>query len=51
MFFVDEPIGVGFSRAEHGQTVSTTEEAARDIQAFVHIVCPSFHCHFFIETI
>ncbi|EJD36685.1 peptidase S10, serine carboxypeptidase [Auricularia subglabra TFB-10046 SS5] len=35
LFFLDEPIGVGFSYAEHGETVATTEEAAVDVAAFV----------------
>jgi cathepsin A (carboxypeptidase C) len=42
IFFLDEPLGVGFSRAEHGQTVSTTEEAARDVQAFVTMFFEAF---------
>ncbi|KAJ7499907.1 serine carboxypeptidase [Mycena latifolia] len=42
IFFVDQPIGVGFSYAEYGETVSTTEEAAKDIAAFVAI----FFAHF-----
>ncbi|KAJ6579699.1 serine carboxypeptidase [Mycena vulgaris] len=31
IFFIDQPVGVGFSWAEYGDTVSTTEEAAKDI--------------------
>ncbi|KAJ7659263.1 serine carboxypeptidase [Mycena polygramma] len=42
LFFVDQPIGVGFSYAEYGEYVSTTEEAAQDIAAFVAI----FFAHF-----
>ncbi|KAI0276744.1 serine carboxypeptidase [Russula aff. rugulosa BPL654] len=42
VFFVDQPIGVGFSYAEHGQSVSTSEEAARDIAAFVAIFFENF---------
>ncbi|KAK7017662.1 carboxypeptidase [Favolaschia claudopus] len=42
VFFVDQPIGVGFSYAEYGEHVSTTEEAAQDIAAFVAI----FFSHF-----
>ncbi|KAJ7288113.1 Alpha/Beta hydrolase protein [Mycena rebaudengoi] len=42
VFFIDQPIGVGFSYADHGETVSTTEEAAEDIAAFVAI----FFAHF-----
>ncbi|PFH46824.1 hypothetical protein AMATHDRAFT_68987 [Amanita thiersii Skay4041] len=43
IFFVDQPIGVGFSYAEHGESVSTTEEAAGDIAAFVAIFFEHFH--------
>ncbi|KAF7338843.1 Carboxypeptidase [Mycena sanguinolenta] len=42
VFFVDQPIGVGFSYADYGEFVSTTEEAAKDIAAFVAI----FFAHF-----
>jgi len=42
IFFVDQPIGVGFSYADYGEYVSTTEEAAQDIAAFVAI----FFAHF-----
>ncbi|KAJ7113152.1 serine carboxypeptidase [Mycena epipterygia] len=42
IFFIDQPIGVGFSYAECDETVSTTEEAAKDIAAFVAI----FFAHF-----
>ncbi|KAJ7288107.1 Alpha/Beta hydrolase protein [Mycena rebaudengoi] len=42
VFFIDQPIGVGFSYADHGETVSTIEEAAEDIAAFVAI----FFAHF-----
>ncbi|WVQ80388.1 hypothetical protein IAT38_002493 [Cryptococcus sp. DSM 104549] len=42
VFFLDEPIGVGFSHAENGQTVSTTEQAAIDVQAFVSIFFEAF---------
>ena len=35
IFFIDQPIGVGFSYAEHGEAVATTEQAAADIAAFV----------------
>ncbi|KDR70098.1 hypothetical protein GALMADRAFT_76614 [Galerina marginata CBS 339.88] len=42
VFFVDQPIGVGFSYADHGETVSTTEEAAKDIAAFVAIFFENF---------
>ncbi|AFR98075.1 cathepsin A (carboxypeptidase C) [Cryptococcus neoformans C23] len=42
VFFLDEPIGVGFSHADNGQTVSTTEEAAIDVQAFISIFFETF---------
>jgi carboxypeptidase C (cathepsin A) len=42
VFFVDQPIGVGFSYAEYGETVGTTEEAAKDIAAFVAIFFENF---------
>ncbi|KAJ7055889.1 serine carboxypeptidase [Mycena amicta] len=42
VFFIDQPIGVGFSYADYGEFVSTTEEAAKDIAAFVAI----FFAHF-----
>ncbi|KAF5378632.1 hypothetical protein D9757_009524 [Collybiopsis confluens] len=42
IFFVDQPVNVGFSYAEHGETVSTTEEAAKDIAAFVAIFFENF---------
>ncbi|KAJ7122666.1 Alpha/Beta hydrolase protein [Mycena crocata] len=37
IFFIDQPIGVGFSYADYGEYVSTTEEAAIDVAAFVCI--------------
>ncbi|KAF9481273.1 alpha/beta-hydrolase [Pholiota conissans] len=42
VFFIDQPIGVGFSYAEYGETVSTTEVAAVDIAAFVAIFFENF---------
>nr|GAT52551.1 predicted protein [Mycena chlorophos] len=42
IFFVDQPIHVGFSYADYGEYVSTTEDAAQDIAAFVAI----FFAHF-----
>jgi len=35
IFFIDQPVGVGFSYADYGETVTTTEEAAVDVAAFV----------------
>ncbi|PFH46823.1 hypothetical protein AMATHDRAFT_7364 [Amanita thiersii Skay4041] len=43
IFFIDQPIGVGFSYAEHGESVSTSKEAAQDIAAFVAIFFEHFH--------
>ncbi|THU77428.1 alpha/beta-hydrolase [Dendrothele bispora CBS 962.96] len=42
VFFVDQPIGTGFSYAEYGESVSTTEEAAKDIAAFIAIFFEHF---------
>lgn len=37
LLVVDQPIGVGWSYADYGETVSTTEQAAVDIAAFLAI--------------
>ncbi|KAI0328737.1 serine carboxypeptidase [Cubamyces sp. BRFM 1775] len=37
VFFVDQPVSVGFSYAEYGESVGTTMEAADDIAAFMAI--------------
>ncbi|KAJ2911929.1 hypothetical protein MD484_g8484, partial [Candolleomyces efflorescens] len=42
VFFIDQPIGVGFSYAEYGEHVGTTEEAAKDVAAFVRIFFEHF---------
>ncbi|KAK8845458.1 hypothetical protein IAR55_006171 [Kwoniella newhampshirensis] len=42
IFFLDQPIGVGFSHAENGQAVGTTEAAAVDVQAFISIFFETF---------
>ena len=42
LFLLDEPIGVGFSYANHGETVFTTEDAAIDVAAFVSIFFETF---------
>lgn len=42
IFFIDQPIGVGFSYADYGETVGTTEEGARDVAAFVAIFFENF---------
>ncbi|KIJ27001.1 hypothetical protein M422DRAFT_191548, partial [Sphaerobolus stellatus SS14] len=42
MFFLDQPVGVGFSYADYGETIETTEDAARNIYAFVRIFFDTF---------
>ncbi|KAJ8515299.1 hypothetical protein ONZ45_g7277 [Pleurotus djamor] len=42
IFFIDQPVGVGYSYADYGEFVSTTEEAAQDIAAFVAIFFENF---------
>lgn len=42
IFFIDQPIGVGFSYADYGETVGTTDEAAKDIASFVAIFFEHF---------
>ncbi|KAL0955699.1 hypothetical protein HGRIS_001920 [Hohenbuehelia grisea] len=42
LFFIDQPIGVGFSYADYGETASTTEAAAKDVAAFVAIFFENF---------
>ncbi|CAD6587184.1 MAG: hypothetical protein TREMPRED_004679 [Tremellales sp. Tagirdzhanova-0007] len=42
IFFVDQPIGVGFSHGVDGQSVVTTEMAAIDIAAFIDIFFDTF---------
>lgn len=42
VFFVDQPVGVGFSYAEYGEHVDTSEDAAKDIAAFVAIFFENF---------
>ncbi|TFK28424.1 carboxypeptidase Y [Coprinopsis marcescibilis] len=42
IFFIDQPVGVGFSYAEYGEHVSTTEEAAEDIASFVYVFFEHF---------
>ncbi|KAJ3561893.1 hypothetical protein NP233_g9919 [Leucocoprinus birnbaumii] len=42
IFFVDQPVGVGFSYAEFGEVVYTTEDAAADIAAFIAIFFDNF---------
>ncbi|EUC56960.1 peptidase S10, serine carboxypeptidase [Rhizoctonia solani AG-3 Rhs1AP] len=42
LFFLDQVVGVGFSYADYGETISTTEDAARNVQAFVTIFFETF---------
>ncbi|KAI1792225.1 serine carboxypeptidase [Ganoderma leucocontextum] len=42
IFFVDQPVGVGFSYAEYGESVGTTKEAGDDITAFMSIFFEHF---------
>ncbi|KAI0772250.1 serine carboxypeptidase [Irpex lacteus] len=42
LFFLDQPVGVGFSYADHEEYVGTTEEAAKDVAAFVAIFFEHF---------
>ncbi|KAF8599602.1 serine carboxypeptidase [Ceratobasidium sp. AG-I] len=44
IFFLDQPVsvGVGFSYAEFGQEVNTTEQAAKNVHAFVAIFFETF---------
>ncbi|KAI0069950.1 serine carboxypeptidase [Panus rudis PR-1116 ss-1] len=42
VFFIDQPVGVGGSYAEYGESVGTTVEAAKDIAAFVAIFFEHF---------
>jgi len=42
IFFIDQPVGVGFSYADFGDPVSSTEESAKDIAAFAAIFFETF---------
>ncbi|KAI0829364.1 peptidase S10 serine carboxypeptidase [Trametes gibbosa] len=42
VFFLDQPVGVGFSYADYGETVETTEDAAKNIHAFLTIFFETF---------
>ncbi|KAJ7174460.1 Alpha/Beta hydrolase protein, partial [Mycena filopes] len=39
--FIDQPVGVGFSYADYGETVKEIEAAAKDIAAFLAIFLES----------
>ncbi|KAL4247232.1 Carboxypeptidase [Abortiporus biennis] len=42
MIFIDQPVGAGFSYADYGEYVSTTDEAADDFASFIAIFFEQF---------
>ncbi|KAH8829976.1 Alpha/Beta hydrolase protein [Flagelloscypha sp. PMI_526] len=42
IFFLDQPVGVGFSYADYGISVETTEDASKDIYSFLSIFLETF---------
>ncbi|THV00557.1 alpha/beta-hydrolase [Dendrothele bispora CBS 962.96] len=42
IFFLDQPVGVGFSYADFGEHIDTTEDAAKNVHAFVTIFFETF---------
>ncbi|KAJ6612822.1 Alpha/Beta hydrolase protein [Mycena sp. CBHHK59/15] len=42
IFFLDQPVGVGFSYADFGETIETTEDAAKNVHAFITIFFETF---------
>jgi carboxypeptidase C (cathepsin A) len=42
LIFIDQPVGVGFSYADYDEHVGRTEEAAKDVAAFVAIFMETF---------
>ncbi|KZO96589.1 serine carboxypeptidase [Calocera viscosa TUFC12733] len=42
VFFLDQPVGVGFSYADYGEVVETTEDAAKNVAAFIWIFTETF---------
>ncbi|KAG8884914.1 hypothetical protein FRB99_004497, partial [Tulasnella sp. 403] len=42
IFFLDQPVGVGFSYADYGLEVSSTEDAAKDVYAFIFLFLEHF---------
>ncbi|KAF5363981.1 hypothetical protein D9756_000949 [Leucocoprinus leucothites] len=42
VFFLDQPVGVGFSYADYGETIETTETAAKNVHAFISIFFETF---------
>lgn len=42
IFFLDQPVGVGFSYADYGETIETTEDASKNVHAFITIFFETF---------
>ncbi|KAI8712243.1 Carboxypeptidase [Fusarium sp. LHS14.1] len=42
MVYIDQPVGVGFSYLDHGNTPSTTDEAAPDVVGFLRLFAELF---------
>lgn len=42
VFFIDQPVGVGYSYSKTDQKVYTTEEAAKDVYAFLRVFFSAF---------
>ncbi|KAF8510886.1 serine carboxypeptidase [Hysterangium stoloniferum] len=42
IIFIDQPVGVGFSYADYGETIETTEDAAQDVAAFMRLFFDQF---------
>ena len=42
IFFIDQPVGVGFSYAEHGESVGNTLDAGNDVAAFMVVFFEHF---------
>ncbi|KAJ7628633.1 Alpha/Beta hydrolase protein [Roridomyces roridus] len=42
IFFLDQPVGVGFSYADYGEKIETTEDAAKNAHAFISIFFETF---------
>ncbi|THH33777.1 hypothetical protein EUX98_g464 [Antrodiella citrinella] len=43
IFFLDQPVGVGFSYADFGESIETTEDAAKNVHAFITIFFETFN--------
>ncbi|ORY35324.1 Alpha/Beta hydrolase protein [Naematelia encephala] len=42
VFFLDQPVGVGFSHGENGQIITNTLDAAKDVASFIDIFFDTF---------